>query len=171
MRRLVFALCCSVASLSAQQSRSLVGLAGWRDKFPIEDVVIPFTVDAPAGKAFAAVKSAYEDLNLTTNVSSAAAGLVGIQQVTAQTSFAGYRMSRLFDCGSGTSGAPNADTYRLTIVFLTLVDAPDASHTKLRIGVVASAIPAAGGVSQAIQCGSTGVLEQKLVDLASAHLK
>lgn len=171
MRRLILALCCSVTTLSAQTTRSMIGLAGWKNKFPIEDVAIPFTLDAPVVKSFAAIKTAYEDLNLTVDMSDPVNGLVGVQLVKGQTTFAGFRMSRLFDCGSGTSGVPNADSYRLTIVFLTLLDAQDAAHTKLRIGVVASAVPSAGSRSDALQCSSTGVLEQKLVDLAGAHLK
>jgi hypothetical protein len=171
MRRLLFALCCTVSTLSAQQSRAMVGLAGWRDKFPIEDVTLPFSLDAPKDKAFAAVKSAYEDLNLTVDVTDPIAGTVGVQRIAGQTAFAGFRLSRLFDCGTNGTGAANADTYRLNIVFLTLLDAQDASHTKLRIGVVANAIPAGGSTAQAVQCGSTGVLERKLVDLAGAHLK
>lgn len=171
MRRLLFTLCCAASGLSAQQSRAMIGLAGWRDKFPIEDVTLPFTLDAAKEKAFGAVKSAYEDLNLTVDVKDPVAGTVGIQRIAAQSTFAGYRMSRLFDCGTNGTGAANADTYRLNIVFLTLLDAQDATHTKLRIGVVANAIPAGGSTAQAVQCGSSGVLEQKLVDLASAHLK
>ena len=171
MRRLLIALFCSATTLSAQQSRAMVGLAGWNDKFPIEDVVIPFTLDAPVGKAYAAVKTAYEDLNLTIDMDNPAGGLVGVQLFRGQTNFAGFRMSRLFDCGSGTTGAQNADSYRLTIVFLTLVDKQDATHTKIRVGAVASGVPTGGGRSAGVQCGSTGILEQKLVELAGAHLK
>jgi hypothetical protein len=171
MRRLLFVLCCTAATLSAQQSRAMIGLAGWRDKFPIEDVTLPFTLDAPKDKAFAAVKSAYEDLNLTVGVNDPAAGTIGIQRIAAQTTFAGFRMSRLFDCGTNGTGAANADTYRLNIVFLSLIDAQDASHTKLRIGVVANGVPNGGSTAQAVQCGSTGMLEQKLADLAAAHVK
>jgi hypothetical protein len=171
MRRLLIVLCCSVTALSAQQSRSLVSLSAWTVKFPIEDVAIPFTLAASSEKSYAALKTAYEDLNLTIDTDNPPGGIVGVQLAKAQTMFAGFRMSRLFDCGEGTNGVPNADSFRLSIVFLTLVDAQDASHTKLRIGVVASAVPSSGSRTGAVQCGSKGVLEQKLVDLASAHLK
>jgi hypothetical protein len=171
MRRLLFALCCTATTLSAQQSRAMIGLAGWNDKFPIEDVTIPFALAAPVGKAYTAVKTAYEDLNLTVDMDNASAGLVGVQLFKGQTTFAGFRMSRLFDCGAGTTGSQNADSYRLTIVFLTLVDPQDATHTKLRVGVVASGVPTGGSRSAAVQCSSTGLLEQKLVDLATMHLK
>ena len=171
MRRILFALCCAATTLSAQQSRAMLGLAGWKDRFPIENVTIPFTLGASQAKSFAALKSAYEDLNLTIDVSDAASGILGVQLIRSQNTFAGFRMSRAFDCGAGTTGAQNADSYRLSIVFLTLVDAQDASHTKMRIGVVASGTAPGGSASSAVQCSSTGALEQKLVDLANAHLK
>jgi hypothetical protein len=80
-------------------------------------------------------------------------------------------MSRIFDCGEKSTMGPNADSYRLTIVFLALLDSLDASHTKLRVGFVASAVPSSGSRTEALQCGSTGVIEAKLVELASARLK
>jgi hypothetical protein len=171
MRRILFVLCCAATTLSAQQSRAMIGLAGWKNRFPVEDVAIPFTLDASKEKSFAALKTAYEDLNLTPDVNDAALGIVGVQLVKVSTTFAGLRMSRAFDCGAGSMGAQNADSYRLSVVFLTLVDAQDARHTKLRIGVVASGVAAGGSPSSAVQCSSTGALEAKLVELATAHLK
>jgi len=171
MRRLLIALSCAATALSAQTSRSMVGLAAWKQTFPIESVALPFTIDAPAAKAYAAVKVAYEDLNLTIDKDDPTAGLVGIQLVKGQTAFAGFRMPRLFDCGDAAVGGPNAGTYRLSIVFLTLVDKVDDAHTKLRIGLVASAVQPAGSRTEAVRCSSTGVLEQKLVDLTNAHVK
>ncbi len=171
MRRLLLAVCCAATSLSAQESRSMVGLAAWKNTFPIETVTIPFTLDAPAVKAYAAVKEAYADLNLSIDKDDPTGGLIGIQLFKGQTSFAGFRMARLFDCGDAAVGGPNANTYRLSIVFLTLVDRVDDGHTKLRIGVVASAVQPAGTRAEAVRCASSGVLEQKLVDFANAHLK
>ena len=68
-------------------------------------------------------------------------------------------------------GVPNADSYRLTIMFIAFVDAQDPSHTQLRVGLVASGVPSTGSRTAAVQCGSKGALEQKLVDLVQAHLK
>jgi hypothetical protein len=171
MRRLLFAFCCAATSLAAQPSRAMIGLAGRPNKFPIEDVALPFTLDAPLAKSYAAVKAAFAELKLPIDMDDPAGGLVGVQLTKAQNTFAGYRMSRIFECGEKSTMGPNADSYRLTIVFLALVDSLDASHTKLRVGVVASAVPSSGSRRDALPCGSTGVLEAKLADLASARLK
>jgi hypothetical protein len=171
MRRLFFAVCCTAATLAAQPSRAIVGLAGWPNKFPIEDVTLSFTLDAPLAKSYAAVKAAFAELKVPIDMDNPAGGLVGVQLAKAQTKFAGYRMSRIFDCGQKSTMGPNADSYRLTIVFLALLDSLDASHTKLRVGFVASAVPSSGSRTDALQCGSTGAIEAKLAELASARLK
>jgi hypothetical protein len=171
MRRLLFAICLAAPSLVAQQSRAMIGLPGFRDKFPIEDVTVPFTLDAPLAKSYAAVKAAFADLKVPLDMDDSVGGLVGRQLSKAQNMFAGYRMSRIFDCGISPAMVPNADSYRLTISFLALLDPQDASHTRLRVGFVAGAVPVTGSRADGLQCGSTGVIEAKLVGLASTHLK
>lgn len=171
MRRLLLALCCAAASLPAQATRASIGLPGFVDRFPIEDVTILFTLNAPRGTSYAAVKAAFADLKIPLTVDDSSGGLVGNQRSLAQLNFAGYRMSRIFDCGEGGTVGPHADSYRLTIVVLALLDSVDASHTKLQVGVVAGATPPTGSRTDAVQCGSKGTLEAKLVELASARLK
>ena len=171
MRRLLLVLCCAAAPLAAQQSRALIWLPGWIQKFPIEDVTTPFTLDAPMSRSYAAVKAAFADLKVPVNVDDPVNHVVGSQQISAQVSFAGYRMSRLLDCGERTSTGPNADSFRVTIVFLALLDPVDSTHTKVRAGFAAGGIPATGTRSDGVQCGSKGVIEAKLEALASAHLK
>jgi hypothetical protein len=171
MRRLLIALSCVSASLPAQATRASIGLPGFVDRFPIEDVTIVFTLDAPLGKSYAAVKAAFADLKIPLTVDDSSGGIVGSGRSLAQLNFAGYKMSRLFDCGEGATVGPHADSYRLTIVFLALLDSVDASHTKLQVGVVAGATSPTGSRADAVQCGSKGELEAKLVELASARLK
>ena len=171
MRRSLLALCLAAAPLAAQQSRALIWVPGWIQKFPIEDVTTPFTLDAPLAKSYAAVKAAFADLKVPTDVDDPVNRVVGNQLINTQVSFAGYRMSRILDCGERTETGPNADSFRVTIVFLALLDSVDSAHTKLRIGLAAGAVPPSGGRSEGVQCGSKGVFEAKLDALATAHLK
>jgi hypothetical protein len=172
MRRLLFALCCITTSAAAQQTRAWIGLPGYREKFPIEDVTVTFTLDAPLNASYAAIRAAYTDLKIPITVNDTVNRIVGNQQSRAQLNVAGYRMSRVFDCGTHpTGGGQNADTYRVVFDFLALLDPVDATHTTVRVGFVAGAIPPSGGASDAVQCGSTGVMEKKLIDLATTHLK
>lgn len=171
MRRLLCSLCLTATPLAAQHSRAMIGLPGFLDKFPIEDVAVPFTLDAPVTRSYTAVKAAFEDLKLPLDVDDSTGGLVGKQHTNAQVAFAGTRMSRLFDCGEKSTAGPNADSYRLTIVFLALLDPLDSAHTKLRVGFAAGAVPSSGSRSDGVQCGSKGVMEAKLADLVNKHLR
>jgi hypothetical protein len=171
MRRLLLALCCAAASLPAQPTRASIGLPGYRDRFPIENVTIVFTMNAPVRESYAAVKAAFADLKIPLTVDDSVGGLVGSHRSVAQLNFAGYRMSRIFDCGENSTMAPHADSYRLTIVFLALLDSVDASHTRLQLGFVAGATPPTGSTGEAVMCGSKGTIEAKLVELATARLK
>jgi hypothetical protein len=171
MRRLALVLCCAASAAAAQQTRARVGLPGYRDLFPIEDVTIPFTLNAPVGPSFAAVRAAFEELKVPVTVDDSVVRLIGNMKLPASGTLSGYRLSRLFDCGLRAMGGPNADAFRLTIVFLALLDTEDATHTKLRVGLVAGGEPVGGARRDAVQCGSTGVLEARLVALATVHLK
>jgi hypothetical protein len=164
MHRSLFALCFLAASLAAQPTRARIGLPGFKDMFPIEDVTVPYTLDAPVGAAF-------DSLKVPVQVDDSAGGIIGNVKLSARTSFAGYRLSRLLDCGTTTMGQNNADSFRLTMVFLALLDPVDVSHARVRIGFIAGGEPIAGSRRDAVTCGSTGVIEAKLVALASARLK
>jgi hypothetical protein len=170
MRRLLLSLCCAATPLAAQHSRLMVGLPGYLNKFPIEDVAVPFTLDAPVARSYAAVKDAFAELKLPLDVDDSTGGLVGKQHTSAQIAFADTRMSRLFDCGEKATGGPNADSYRLTIVFVALLDPLDSAHTKLRVGFAAGAVPSSGSRTEGVMCGSKGIMEAKLAELAGKHL-
>jgi hypothetical protein len=160
------------APLGAQATRASIGLPGWSQPFTIESVATPaVTLDAPYDKAYAAIKAAFGDLKVQTVVDDPTHGIVGDQNAHAFVSYADQRASRLLDCGQNSMGASNADTYRLTIVFLALVDKQDDTHTKVQVGFVAGAVPPTAGLSDGLQCGSKGVLEEKLVQLANKRLK
>jgi hypothetical protein len=171
MRRLLIVLCFAGSSLAAQSTRASIGLPGFRDKFPIEDVVQPFTLDAPLRASFVALQAAFADLKLPLNVADTTTWILGQQRVAGQINYAGLRMSKIFDCGQSAQGLRNADTFRLLIVALALLDPIDATHTSVKIGVVAGGDPPGAPRGEAVSCGSTGTLEAKLMELAKTHLK
>jgi hypothetical protein len=155
----------------AQQTRASIGLPGYRDKFPIEDVVQPFTLDAPLRTSFVALQAAFADLKLPLNVADTTTWVLGQQRVAGQINYAGMRMSKIFDCGQSAQGLRNADTFRLLIVALALLDPIDATHTSVKLGVIAGGDPPGGPRGEAVMCGSTGALEAKLIEMAKTHLK
>jgi hypothetical protein len=158
------------AALPAQETRARIRLPGFRDPFPIEEITVQFELKAPMGKAFDAVTAAFEDLKLPTVVSDRPKGLLGNTKIQAMVNMAGHRLSRVFDCGS-KSTTQNADSYRLSIVFLALLDSVNATHTTLRVGLVASGEPQGGSIGQAVTCASSGLLEQELFEHAQNHVR
>jgi hypothetical protein len=169
MRFILAVTCCVVGALGAQPSRARITLPGFRDPFPIEDVTTSYDLNAPIGRAFAAIKGAFDDLRVPLDVNDARGEIVGNRSIKSVVAFAGYRLSRLVDCGSSPTGQ-NADTFRVSLVLLALLDSTDATHTKVRVGFVGGAEPVAGAMRQGVQCGSTGVIEARLIELANKHL-
>jgi hypothetical protein len=170
MRNLALAvLCCAASALQAQSSRARIRLPGYKDPFPIEDVTSTFALDAPLARAYAAVKAAFDELQVPLETDNGRGEVLGNQTIKSVASFAGYRLSRLVDCGSSPTGL-NADTFRVSLVFLALLDSTDATHTQVRIGFIGGGEPIASAMRQGVQCASTGVIEAKLMEIASKRL-
>ena len=170
MRLWLLFLVCAAAAAYAQPSRARIRLPGHRDPFPIEDVTTPFELNVPVRKALAAVKAAFGDLGVPLDFDDPTGAILGNQSIKAVAGFGGFRLSRLLDCGSTTVGQ-NVDTFRISIVFLALLDWVDSTHTKVRVGFVGGGVPVASSATQGVQCGSTGVMEARLMELASKHLQ
>ncbi len=151
----------------AQETRQRISLPGWRQPFPIEDIVVDFTIDAPRPAAFAAVIAVFDDMKIPTAIRDSVTGMIGTMNSQPLNFFAGRRLSQVLDCGYGSTG-PNADSYKLTVVFLALLDASGPSRTKLRIGFVAAGKEPVG--QNILQCGSTGRLEEAFSAAVSKRL-
>jgi hypothetical protein len=169
MRNLALAVLCVASSLQAQSSRARIRLPGYLDPFPIEDVTSTFALDAPLARSYGAVKAAFDDLHVPLSTDEGRGALLGNQHIKSVASFAGYRLSRLVDCGSSTTGL-NADSFRVSLVFLVLLDSTDATHTQVRIGFIGGGEPIASAMRQGVQCASTGVMEARLMEIASKRL-
>lgn len=157
--------CATVAT--SQESRAHVSLPGWKMPFPIEEIVVDFPVAAPTARVYRAVASILDDLQIPIDTRDSVGGLVGSMRFQPPPSLAGRRLSQLLDCGSSATGA-RADSYKVTATFLALLDAPDAQHTKLRLGFVGSGQDRAG--VNRVQCSSTGVLEGLVSDAVKRWL-
>ncbi|HVT38801.1 MAG TPA: hypothetical protein VHE78_07145 [Gemmatimonadaceae bacterium] len=170
MHSLALAALCVASVLQAQSSRARIRLPGYADPFPIEDVTSTFAVDAPLARAYGAVKAAFDDLQVPLSVDEGHGAVLGNQNIKAVAGFGGYRLSRLVDCGSSTMGL-NADTFRVSLVFLALLDSTDATHTQVRIGFIGGGEPIASATRQGVQCASTGVMEARLMEIVSKRLR
>jgi DNA-directed RNA polymerase beta' subunit len=93
---------------------------------------------------------------------------IGIEALRIRRKLGDLPLHRVLDCG-GTPGAPNAETYEVTMVVLTQLSSPSAGETVLATLVQGTArSPNFGGAE--VACTSNGVLEKRMEEVVRARL-
>jgi len=121
------------------------------------------TIAAPPAAVWFAVKKVYADWDIPVTVDNPSAHQVGNQNFFKTHQIAGRSMTEFVDCGSGMTGA-KAATYRIYISLLTDVLTDGKGGTKVQVTFVPMGQDVAGGSSDRIPCGTTGRLEQLMLD-------
>lgn len=162
-------LATSVAT--AQDYRVKVMLPGWsRLPLALDTVATPIEIDAPAGRVFAALAAAMDELKIPVNIRDSVGGLVGNATLKQMYAFAGFPMARIQNCGIGAMG-PNASSYRVHMALVGFIDELGPSKTRLRIAFAAGAADISGASKDATMCRSTGALEERLADLVKMKVR
>jgi hypothetical protein len=172
MRRcIVVALLLCASRAESQDFRVRVTLPGWsRHPLALDTVASPMVIDAPKSKVFAAYTAAMDELKIPIQERDLLAGTVGNAAVQARYNFAGFPMSRLVGCGLGAFG-PNANSYRIHIALMAIMDSIGPTQTRVRMAMAAGAYDPGGAAKEPASCESTGVLEEKITEGAKRHLK
>ena len=123
---------------------------------------------APA-RAWPAVKQAYLTLGIDVVVDNPVAHQLGNTSFWKQRVIGKYRMSEFVECGQSMTGA-KADTYRIYMSLLTMVNSDGAGGTRLQTTLTAAGQDVAGGSADRIPCGSTGRLEMLINESARGGL-
>jgi hypothetical protein len=108
--------------------------------------------------AWTVAKRVYEKIGIPVTVENPASHQLGNSNFYKTRTLSDWRMGDLVDCGSGMTGR-KADSYRIYMSLLTAVDPDGKGGTRLRTTLVAFGQDVAGGSTDRITCGSTGVLE------------
>jgi hypothetical protein len=119
------------------------------------------TVLAPVDRAWGIIEGVYADLGITAGVRNNEERRIGNEAIKVRRRLGSMSLSRMLDCG-GTPGAPNADTYEVTLYVMTRL-LPDAEGRT----VVASTVTATArstNFGRDVACTSLGTLEQRIVD-------
>lgn len=171
-RRLVRALVTASLTLVALSPLSSLGAQGQRPRvkmraYPLEIVLDTLvyardTVRAPMGETFAAVRATYAALKLPREWADSANGQLGTLRARVTYQLGGERLSVYFNCGNGLTGA-NADTWRLTIAIVTFLQPAGDGKVRLGTGAVAEAQDMSGVSTEPAMCGSTGLLEARIL--------
>src|SRR5579884_523947 len=127
------------------------------------------TIAAPPASVWLAVKKVYADWDIPVNVENPPAHQIGNENFWKMRQLAGQPMTTFVDCGTGMTG-PKAMSYRIYISLLSNVVSDGQGGTTIQTTFVPMAQDVAGGSSDRIPCGTTGRLEQLLIDQVKATL-
>ena len=158
---------CAPATTPATQSPAIAAASG---STGARGVGIELTtrvegVDAsfPVGpdEVFAAVRDAYAALSIPLSRDEPAQRTIGNDGLRARRVIGKLETRRLFDCG-GTAGAPNAETYQLTVTIISSVRSDGGTGSVLTTVVDGSGINPNFASSGAVRCSSTSSLEDAI---------
>lgn len=123
-------------------------------------------ISAPAGRAFEAVRAAYDSLGIPVGAIDSRTLTLGNNGYRMRNSIAGVRMSRYFDCGGGANTAPNAERYTVHIIIASQIKSA-GKDAEVRTALDATARPEGMTVSS-VRCASTARLERQIAAIANA---
>jgi hypothetical protein len=123
-------------------------------------------VPLPAERTWALLPLAYEALGLPLSTIDPQRQLIAANTVRAQANLRGTRLSRYVNCGTGTTGVPNADSYSVLLDVQTQVlPTSDRAHAGLATAVRAVGRPTSTSGDTRVNCVSTGALERRLAEV------
>ncbi len=127
-------------------------------------------IAAPPAAVWLAVKKVYADWDIPLAVEDPSTRQIGNPNFFKVRQVAGQSMTQFVDCGSGMTG-PKAATYRIYMSLLTDVIADGKGGTKVQTTFVPMGQDLTGGSTDRIPCGTTGRLEQMLLDRVAATVR
>ncbi|MEP6618711.1 MAG: hypothetical protein ABJE47_05335 [bacterium] len=122
----------------------------------------PDTLAVSSDKAWAALNQVYSQLGLSLSVVDTQTHVIGVLRGVQRRPVGGERLSRLLECGAGVYG-PNADRYTVQLTALSYVQPTGNQGAVLDTRVSGSA--AANGVNSAVNCASSGRLEELVYEM------
>lgn len=129
------------------------------------------TIAAAPTAVLAATRQTFAGFMIPVTLDDPATKRVGNADFYRSREFMGKRMVELLDCGGGITG-PNALTYRIFMSLIVRVkDAPNG-QSAVSVQLLATGKDLASGASSdRIPCGSSGRIEQRLLDEIEKRVK
>ncbi|HEX6559718.1 MAG TPA: hypothetical protein VF021_09660 [Longimicrobiales bacterium] len=126
--------------------------------------------DASPSDVWNALMATHDQLGLPVQRAEAAEGAIIYFAPSLSRTFMGKPLSAYFDCGNGPGGQSRADTYRLSLKVIEVVDGVGAGRTRLRTEAQANA-RSQGVSSDALHCNSKLQLEKLIAVMVAARLE
>jgi len=125
------------------------------------------TLAAAPATVWTAAKQVYASLEIPIGIENPAAHLIGNQNFYKSRQMAGEPMTQFVDCGSGMTGA-KAASYRIYMSLMTNISGDGKGGTVVQTTFTALGQDVSQGSTDRIPCGSTGRLEQLVLDRLKA---
>jgi hypothetical protein len=125
------------------------------------------TIAAAPAAVWTAAKQVYAGLEIPIGIENPAAHLIGNQNFYKSRQMGGEPMTHFVDCGLGMTGA-KAASYRIYMSLVTTVSGDDKGGTLVQTTFTALGQDVTEGSTDRIPCGSTGHLEQLVLDRIKA---
>ena len=133
------------------------------------DEGIAVTFDAPRDTVWRALVAAYGDIGLLPEAADTTIWAVTRTKIPMRGVYKGTRTSRLFSCGETAAGTSQADAGQVVASLRSQITV-NGIGTKVSTLVDAWVIPDGGTSSNALHCGSTGLLEAQLHKAVASRL-
>ena len=140
-----------------------------RDIFRQTEQGVPILFEASRDAVWKALVGAYSDIGLLPDAADTSMWAVSRSKIVMRGSYKGTRTSTLFSCGETATGSSQADVGQVIANMRSQISSAGAS-TRVATLVDAWVIPDGGTSSNALHCGSTGMLEAKLHKAVGARL-
>lgn len=140
-----------------------------RDVYRQTEQGVPILFNASRDSVWKALVGAYSDIGLLPDAADTSVWAVGRSKITMRGAYKGSRTSALFSCGETATGSSQADVGQVIANMRSQITNAGAS-TRVSTLVDAWVIPDGGTSSNALHCGSTGILEAKLHKAVAARL-
>jgi hypothetical protein len=120
-------------------------------------------VPIPVGpsRAFAALKTVYEELGIPAGTNDPTTGRVGNTNFWKTRKLANEAISTYLNCGNSITGSA-ADTYRVYISLVSVIRPDGQGASELETAFTAAAQNMEGTASDRVVCGTTGRLEERI---------
>lgn len=171
MRRCLALLLVLVAlPADAQRPRTRIALPLFGAQVVMDTIGEALEVNAPPAKVYRAANMVLRNYKIEPDVEDSVGGVVGAAKLARSRNLAGSSLSRFLECGSSITG-PRADTHRVTMPLLLMIDPSGEGKSRLRVALVASAQDRSGVSNSPVLCGSTGALEGMLRKAIDSQLR
>lgn len=119
------------------------------------------SIPVPPGQAFAALKSAYDELGVPVTTNDAASGRVGNTSFWKARKLGSESISTYLNCGESLTGTI-ADNYRVYFSVMSAIRSDGKGGSELETALSAYAQNMEGTAGDKIPCGTTGRFEERL---------